>query len=115
MRLIPAFLTSPAMATPAAGIALFIILTQNMFRAFLAVYLLMQCEKPESRLYKALRILVRNPGIVSLQKAGVRMIEKKNPTILIWREKIVTMTRMRERCFLLKSLSLPYFVVLTTC
>ncbi len=26
-------------------------------------YFLMQCETPESRFYKALRIVVRNPGI----------------------------------------------------
>jgi hypothetical protein len=39
-----------------------IILTHNMFRAFLMGYFLMQCEIPESRFYKALRIVVRNPG-----------------------------------------------------
>jgi hypothetical protein len=36
-----------------------------MFRAFLKGYFLMQCEKPESRFYKALKIVVRNPGSVA--------------------------------------------------
>ncbi|MHC5613133.1 MAG: hypothetical protein ACYTXA_19550 [Nostoc sp.] len=58
----PAFLTSPA-------IALLVILTQNMFRAFLNRYFLTQYEKPESRLDKALRIVVRNPG-TSLREAA---------------------------------------------
>gem|GEM_PF-4740932 len=53
---LPGFLTSPA-------IAILIILTQDMFRAFLMGYFLMQCETPESRFYKALRIVVRNPGL----------------------------------------------------
>jgi hypothetical protein len=34
-----------------------------MYRAFLMGYFLMQCETPESRFYKALRIVGRNPGI----------------------------------------------------
>ncbi|MHC5613941.1 MAG: hypothetical protein ACYTXA_23840 [Nostoc sp.] len=55
----PAFLTIPA-------IALLVILTQNMFRAFLIGSFLTQYEKPESRLHKALRIVVRNPGWVYL-------------------------------------------------
>jgi hypothetical protein len=46
-----------------------------MFRAFLMGYFLMQCETPESRFYKALRIVVRNPGRVlarSLLKVEAR-------------------------------------------
>ncbi len=45
--------------------AILIILTRNMFRVFLIGYFLMQCENLESRFYKALRIVVRNPGISS--------------------------------------------------
>jgi hypothetical protein len=60
------------MATPAADIAILIILTQDMFRAFLMGYFLMQCETPKSRFYKALRIVVRNPGKPYFQNQPVK-------------------------------------------
>ncbi|MEH2055134.1 MAG: right-handed parallel beta-helix repeat-containing protein [Nostoc sp.] len=53
--------TSPASLT-SYGILLLAILARNIFRAFLKGYFLMQCEKPESRFYKALKFVVRNPG-----------------------------------------------------
>jgi len=50
------------------AIAILVILTQDMYRAFLMGYFLMQCETPESRFYKALRIVGRNPGLESALK-----------------------------------------------
>jgi len=62
--LCPGFLTSPAITSGGRfAIAILIILTQDMFRAFLMCCFLMQCETRESRFYKALRIVVRNPGL----------------------------------------------------
>ncbi|MCW5317973.1 right-handed parallel beta-helix repeat-containing protein [Nostoc sp. KVJ3] len=51
--------TSPILLTSSA-VVLLIILTQNIFRAFLKVSFSMQGEKPESRFQKALRILLKN-------------------------------------------------------
>jgi hypothetical protein len=47
-----------------------------MFWAFLMGYFLMQCETPESRLYKALRIVVRNPGKPYFQNQPVKYLCK---------------------------------------
>ncbi|AFZ27350.1 hypothetical protein Cylst_5324 [Cylindrospermum stagnale PCC 7417] len=49
----PALITSPAFALTR-------IVTQNMFLAFLIGYFLMPSEKPESRFYKALKIMMKN-------------------------------------------------------
>jgi hypothetical protein len=45
-----------------------------MFRAFLMGYFLMQCETPESRFYKALRIVVRNPGLKMERLIDLNMV-----------------------------------------
>ena len=60
MMLIPAFLTRTGFAHP-------LILTQNRFQVFLTRLLFVQCETPESRVYTALRILVRNPGYFTVK------------------------------------------------
>ncbi|MCC5669151.1 hypothetical protein LC653_36180 [Nostoc sp. CHAB 5784] len=72
---LPSFLTSSAIAVSAfrrakSAIALLRILTQNMFRALIG-YFLTQCEKLEPRFYKALRIVVTNPGLYSFFGEGI--------------------------------------------